>query len=132
MDERELANHIVELIDHAAHRNHVQRVTAVRLAVGGRRAVDLWQLNRTFKRATKGTVAQGARLAVEILPIGHHCRNCGADFKSVKLEPACPKCHHPHTEATGGEELRLLDIEADEGGPAESAHPKTKHPSSQK
>ena len=113
MDERELANHVLEVLDQAAHRNAVSHVMGVRLAIGGRRHFDVERLQSSFADIARGTVADGARLEVNILPVDRHCRNCGADFAGSETDSPCPQCGHPVTEARGGEEVRVLDIQVD-------------------
>ena len=114
MDERELANHVFEVLDQAAHRKSLGHVMSVRLAIGGRRNFDLDRLRSNFADIARGTVADGAHLEVKILPVRHHCRNCGGDFDGSAAEAPCPSCGHPVTEALGGEELRVLDIQVED------------------
>jgi hydrogenase nickel incorporation protein HypA/HybF len=111
MDEHELASQILAAVDDAAYRNAATRVATVHLAIGGRRVLDLERLHRLFSSAARGTVAEGARLAVKILPVRHHCRNCGNDFEGPGIDSPCARCGLPHTEMIGGEELQLLDME---------------------
>lgn len=111
MDERALAGQVLAAVDEAAYRNSATRITTVHLAIGGRRVFDLDRLQVLFATAARGTVAEGAQLSVKILPVRHHCRNCGSDFEGTGTESACPECGHPHTEMIGGEELQLLDME---------------------
>lgn len=113
MDERELANHVFEVLDQAAHRKAISHVMGVRLAIGGRRNFDLDRLRSNFADVTRGTVAEGARLEVKVLPVPRHCRNCGGDFDGSAADSPCPSCGHPVTEARGGEEVRVLDIQVD-------------------
>lgn len=114
MDEHELANHLLEIVDQTAYRISARRILAVHLAVGGRRTFDLERLHDTFDTAARGTVAEGAELFIEILPVRHHCQSCGHDFQAANAEHPCPACGHPHTEMIGGEELRLLDLDIDD------------------
>jgi hydrogenase nickel incorporation protein HypA/HybF len=111
MDERELANQVLSAIDDAAYRNSASKVVTVHLAIGGRRVFDLERLQSQFATAARGTVAEGARLSVKILPVRHHCRYCGTDFEGTAAESACSACGNPHTEMIGGQELHLLDME---------------------
>jgi len=114
MDERELANYVLEIVDQAAYRISARRILAVHLAVGGRRVFNLDRLRDTFSHAARGTVAEGAALFVKVLPVRHHCQGCGNNFEALNGEHPCPQCGHPHTEMIGGEELRLLDMELDD------------------
>jgi hydrogenase nickel incorporation protein HypA/HybF len=114
MDERELAAHVVELVDQAAVRNACGRVVEVQLMIGGRRVFDLDILRQRFALATRGTVAEGAVLEVTINPVIHHCRACGHEFPGTRDDAACTRCGHFHTEPVSGEEIKLLGIAVDE------------------
>jgi hydrogenase nickel incorporation protein HypA/HybF len=114
MDEREIANHVFAVVDRAAYQNAANRILGVHLEIGGRRVFDHERLQAAFSEVTRGTVADGARLMVKVLPVQHHCRNCGHDFSAGRGEAPCPECNNPQTEMIGGEELRLLDMELDD------------------
>jgi hydrogenase nickel incorporation protein HypA/HybF len=114
MDEHELASQVLAAVDDAAYRNSATRISTVHLAVGGRRVLDLDRLQAIFASAARGTVAEGAQLAVKVLPVRHHCQNCGVNFEATRAECPCPECGHPRTEMIGGEELQLLDMELDD------------------
>ena len=114
MEERELANHVLAIVDQTAYRIAARRILAVHLAIGGRRVFDLERHCNTFTDVARCTVAEGAQLFVKVLPIQHHCQGCGNNFEASNGEYPCPKCGHPHTEMRGGEELRLLDMDLDD------------------
>ena len=114
MDERELANHVVEIVDRAAYRNAVHHVACVHIAIGGRRAFDLQALEAAFGTVARGTVVEGARLEVRVLPVMRRCHNCGTNFEAAAADCECPHCGHPHTDPISGEEVRVLDMEVEE------------------
>lgn len=114
MDERELANSLLNMLDGTAAHGHMRHVNAIRLAVGGRRSFDLARLRGVFAEVVQGTVAEGAELTVQVLPVERHCQNCGTNFKAGAEECPCPECGFAHTEPVGGEELRLVEIEVEE------------------
>jgi hydrogenase nickel incorporation protein HypA/HybF len=111
MDEHELASQVLAIVDEAAYRNAATRVSTVRLAIGGRRVLDLNRLQAVFAVAARGTVAEGAHLSVSVLPVRHRCQSCGNSFDASGTECPCPDCGNPRTEMMGGKELRLLDME---------------------
>jgi len=114
MDERELANHVLEIVDQTAYRVAARQVIGVHLAVGGRRGFDLDLLHTVFSDVVRGTVADGAEFFVKVLPVRHHCPNCRTNFEATKDDCPCPECGHPHTEIIGGEELRVLNLDIDD------------------
>ena len=114
METRELANTIVEIVDRAAYRNAVHHVACVHIAIGGLRVFDLHTLDAAFQTASRGTVAEGARLEVRILPVLRRCHNCGTNFEAAAADCECPHCNHPHTDPINGEEVRVLNIEVEE------------------
>lgn len=114
MDEREIVSSVLAVVDQAAYRHAAGRILGVHLAIGGRRAFDPNRLKSAFSQAARGTVAEGAQLFVKVLPVRHHCRNCGNNFEGGGGETPCPECNHPRTEFVGGEELRLLDMELED------------------
>ena len=111
MDERELASQVLAAVDEAAYHNSATKITAIHLAIGGRRVFDLDRLQEVFAAAARGTVAEGAMLSVKVLPVRHRCRNCGNNFEASRADCPCPECGQPHTDMIGGEELRLLEME---------------------
>ena len=114
MDEREIVNSVLAVVDQAAYRSAAGRILGLHLAIGGRRVFDPTRLQTAFSEAARGTVAEGAQLFVTVLPVRHHCQNCGGNFEGGSGEMPCPECNHPRTEIIGGEELRLLDMELEE------------------
>jgi hydrogenase nickel incorporation protein HypA/HybF len=111
MDEREIASSVLAAVDQAAYQHSVNRIATVHLAIGGRRVFDPERLQAAFAQAARGTVAEGAQLSVNVLPVRHRCMNCGLTFDGGPTETPCPNCIHPHTEMIGGEELHLVDVE---------------------
>lgn len=114
MDEHEIASSVLAAVDQAAYKNRASRIARIHLAIGARRVFDLERLNSVFSEVSRDTVAEGVRLLVDVLPIVHHCQNCGFRFEADAAESACPECNHPHTETFGGDELRLLDMEVED------------------
>jgi len=114
MDERQIASSVLAVVDQAAYQNAASRILGVHVEIGGRRIFDPERLQAVFAQAARGTVAEGARLFVKVLPVRHRCLNCGLTFDAGPADTSCPNCVHPHTEMIGGEELRLLDVELDD------------------
>ena len=63
-----------------------------------------------FGLASEGTVADGARLDLDVRPGAAHCRSCGAEFELGDLILLCP-CGSAHVEVLTGRELKILSME---------------------
>jgi hydrogenase nickel incorporation protein HypA/HybF len=69
------------------------------------------QLSFCFSIVAKDSIASGAYLNVEEVPVSGHCNDCSADFKVEEYNYLCPKCGSAKVQVTGGTELRIKDIE---------------------
>jgi len=116
MDEHEITTGLLEIIDQAAYKNSVRKVRKVHVALGGCRHVDQAVLKEDFAHAARNTVAEGAELDIQVLPVRRHCQSCGDTFEADVHDLPCPKCGHPHTEPVSGEEARVVDMEVDPVG----------------
>ena len=77
MHETTLAAQLLRRIERAARAEGAARVTAVRLRVGEFAGVEPELLRIGFLRLAAGTMAEGARLEVEPVPLEAECAECG-------------------------------------------------------
>ena len=111
MHEMSIAQNIVDIAVSAAQRGGAEKITAVNVVAGEMRAIVPTQLTFCFGIAAEGTIASGAQLNLEIVPVRGECRECGEDFDIHDFEYICPKCESSDVEIIGGTELRIKDIE---------------------
>jgi hydrogenase nickel incorporation protein HypA/HybF len=105
--EMALTQSVVDAVcEHAAGR----RVHSVRLEVGALCAVVPDAMTFCFDLATEGTVADGARLEVDLRPGEARCRRCGAGFELSDPILLCP-CGSADVEVLAGRDLRILSME---------------------
>lgn len=107
MHEMALTQSVVEAVcERAAGR----RVYSVKVEVGALCAVVPGAMAFCFDLATQGTVADGARLDVDVLPGAAHCRSCDADFELTDPILLCP-CGSADVAVVAGRDLRILSME---------------------
>jgi hydrogenase nickel incorporation protein HypA/HybF len=107
MHEMALTQSLVEAVcEHAAGR----RVHSVKLEVGALCAVVPDAMTFCFELATEGTVADGARLDVDILPGAARCRSCDAHFELTDPILLC-LCGSADVEVLAGRDLKILSME---------------------
>jgi len=111
MHEMGIAQNILEISVEAARKEGASKVIRINLIAGELRGIVPMQLTFCFGIVAKDTMADGAYLDVEEVPVAGHCKNCNSDFSVQEYEYVCPKCGSPNIELTGGTELRIKDIE---------------------
>lgn len=66
-----------------------------------------------FEILSKGTVAEGAALEAEEIPLTGQCKNCSKKFVIKNYVFRCPYCESPNVEIISGRELFIESIEVD-------------------
>lgn len=87
MHELAITQSVVDTVcEHAAG----TRVHSVTVEVGALCAVVPDAMQFCFELAAEGTVAEGARLEIHIVPGTARCRSCGVEFGLADLILLCP------------------------------------------
>ncbi len=111
MHELALAEAVVAIAErHARGR----RVTGVELEVGRLRQVVADALAFSFELAAQGTVAEGARLVVEEVPVRVACRACGAESEAERPPLACARCAALDVQVRNGEQFQVVALELED------------------
>lgn len=112
MHELSVACAIIEGVVEEAERLGGVRVKAVHLRLGPLSGVDRAALNFCFELAAEGTLAAGAQLRFEEVPVVAYCPACRCD--RILAEPdalRCPVCFGPTPEVRQGRELEVVALE---------------------
>jgi hydrogenase nickel incorporation protein HypA/HybF len=113
MHEVAIAEGLLDLVCEEAARAAATRVRAIRLAVGPLAGVEPAALTQAFDVASRGSIAEGARIVLDA-PAGRaNCMGCGADFEVLSRDQPCPTCARHRWLLTRGDELRLVELEVD-------------------
>jgi len=84
-------------------------VHSVKVQIGALCAVVPDAMQFCFELATEGTVADGARLDLNVQPGSARCRSCGQSFELHDLILLCMrKCRR---RSVAGRDLRILSME---------------------
>ncbi len=68
-------------------------------------------LHFAFDVVTKDTIAEGATLEIETVPVNCYCQKCELEFKPLDLCYECPNCGNLHTKIITGKEIELTSLE---------------------
>ena len=111
MHEMALAEGVREIVEETARTHGATRVRSVRIEIGRLAPVDAAALRFAFEFVKRGSVADSARLDVVDGEGSAWCmRCCEAVAISARGEP-CPTCGHYQLQVTGGDGMRVLDVE---------------------
>jgi hydrogenase nickel incorporation protein HypA/HybF len=113
MHELSMSLNTVELVVAHASRHDVKRVTGVRLAIGELSCIDPSALRMGFELACRGTLAEGARLDIDIIPALAWCQSCNQQVTLAAPLRCCPNCQGYQLEIESGEELMIKHIEVE-------------------
>ena len=106
-----LTEGVREIVEETARANGAERVAAVRLEIGALSQVEPAALRFAFDVVMRGSRAQGARLEIVEVPGTAWCMRCSEAVPIERRGDACPLCAHHQLQVTGGDRMRVLDIE---------------------
>lgn len=101
----------LELALEQAGRQGANRIECIALRVGVLSGVVPEALEFAFDVVVRGTIAEGGRLVVEVVPILCACAGCDAEFRADDLIFDCPRCQRPGALVRHGRELELAYLE---------------------
>lgn len=111
MHEMSLCEGIREVVEGQARANGVTAVRAVRLEIGRFAGVEKPALEFAFDIVMRGSVAEGARLEMLDLPGRAMCYDCMHEVEIEDRLAPCPDCGGGKLMPTGGDEMRIKDME---------------------
>jgi hydrogenase nickel incorporation protein HypA/HybF len=111
MHEMALAEGILRIIEDQAAARGFERVVRVRVEVGRLAGVEIAALRFSFDAVMNRSVAESAILEIVDTPGQGWCMDCGTTVEIAALYDACPICGGYQVHATGGMEMRVLDLE---------------------
>ena len=111
MHEFGIAESVLNSALDTARQHGAAKVELVRLRIGALAGVVEEALTFAFEALAEDTPAQGARLAVEKVPVTCYCEACQKEFEVPRFSYRCPVCQTLSREVRRGRELELISIE---------------------
>lgn len=113
MHEMSLTEGVVEILIEESRKQGFSRVKVVRLEIGAIGGVDPLAMEFCFDAVTRGTLAEGAKLEIIRTPGQGWCLDCGKTVELTERFGACPECGAYHVQMTGGDEMRVKELEVE-------------------
>lgn len=110
MHELGIANEVLAVALSEAGKHGAEKVVRVTLSIGVLRGIVPDTLSFLFGHVGAGTIADGAELVVDEVPLTVVCQACG-NVPARELVISCPKCGGDAITLLGGDELRISTID---------------------
>ncbi len=115
MHEMAIAQSVLDIAKQEGYRHGLRRISMIRLQVGALAAVVPDSLKFCFEMLSRDTIAAGAVLQIESVPVVARCSACRELFEVENHVFLCPQCDEPALELVSGRELSLTSIEGETG-----------------
>ncbi len=110
MHEMSIAESVLGIVEDTARREGFSSVKEVRLEIGRLAAVEVEALRFCFDVVMRGSLAEGAALAIEETPGTAWCFGCGVTVPVQARGDLCPRCGSARLQVNGGTEMRVKDL----------------------
>jgi len=111
MHEMSLAEGVREIVMDAATANGARRVKVVRLEIGKLAQIELDAMRFAFDVVKRGSLAESAELEIIEADATAWCMACSTAVVIIQRGDACPHCGSYQLQVTGGDRMRVMDIE---------------------
>lgn len=110
MHEMSIAESVLGIVEETARREGFTRVKEVRLEIGRLAAVEIEALRFCFDAVVRGSLAEGAALAIDETPGTAWCFDCSASVGLASRADPCPECGGGKLQVNGGTDMRVKDL----------------------
>ncbi|RLA35069.1 MAG: hydrogenase nickel incorporation protein HypA [Gammaproteobacteria bacterium] len=111
MHELAICQALITQVTDLADERSATSVSDIFVSVGPLSGVESALLENAFPIAAAGTVAAGAELHIDSLPVIVHCKDCDAESKVSANRLLCAQCGTWKTRLVSGDELLLTRVE---------------------
>jgi len=113
MHELAITEGIMEAAVPEAEKQGAKKILEIRLKIGELSGVLPECIQEYFSIVSEGTIAEGAVLKVEKIPITIRCRSCGKESVLDRRKIRCPHCEASDIEIIGGREYYVDSLEVE-------------------
>jgi hydrogenase nickel incorporation protein HypA/HybF len=113
MHELALAQGVLDIVLCTAAGNNAVRVAGVKVIAGELTGTVPEALEMGFAAVAKGTIAENARILIQLVPATAHCRDCSSTTGIDKYCFACECCGSHAIEIVTGRELLVESVEVE-------------------
>jgi hydrogenase nickel incorporation protein HypA/HybF len=112
MHELAVTQDVLNIVLKLAEMNKAGQVVSIKLKIGELRDIVEEWMQRIFDLISRNTIAEGAKLEIERVPVTFRC-GCGETFLvdiKEKFSRSCPGCHGEDIVLCSGQEFEITGI----------------------
>ncbi len=113
MHELAITQSILDIAQKAADEHGAKQVKSVRIMLGQYSGVVPQCIQYYFDVISKDTIAEGAFLDIQRLPVIIRCNSCEQESQIDKLHVACPLCGSTDLKLLQGREFYIESLEVE-------------------
>jgi len=111
MHELAICQALMNQVENIAAERNARSVVSIVVGMGPLSGVEAQLLKHAYPVASAGTVAEGAELVIENLPVRVKCTQCGNESDVLPNKLVCKACGDWRTTLISGDELMLMRVE---------------------
>lgn len=113
MHELPVTQSILDISLKEAIKHNAKRVNSIKIAIGVMGGMVPECIQEYFNLISEDTIASGAKLIFNHIPITFKCTECGEEASSERISFRCPKCGSNRVKMLSGKEFYVesIDIE---------------------
>lgn len=111
MHELAICQSLMNQVEAIVLEHKAQSVTSIIVGMGPLSGVEAQLLKNAYPVASAGTVAEGAELVIQQLPVRVKCTQCGSESDVLPNKLLCKQCGAWQTSLISGDELLLMSVE---------------------
>jgi len=113
MHELQITQSVLDIVLRKSQEAQASKVTRINLVIGELAGFAPNCIEFYFDSLSKDTIAEGAVLDFQSIPVQLRCRVCSTTFDPRDTEWVCPGCHSQSIEIVGGKELYINSMEVE-------------------
>ena len=113
MHELAVTQSMLDIVRRHAEQAHAKRVLSIRLVVGELSSIVDDSVQFYFDYLGQNTIAEGAKLVFERLPVKLGCGGCGHQWHPTSADWTCPACGVAQARPVAGMEFYVDSIEVE-------------------
>jgi hydrogenase nickel incorporation protein HypA/HybF len=113
MHEMSLCEGVLQVLEEQARVQHYRKVKTVWLEIGALAGVEVSAMQFSYEVVSRGSIADGSELKIISLPATAWCMECAKTVDIEQRYDPCPHCGGHQLQPTGGDELRIKELEVE-------------------